>query len=154
LARNTHQGFTLIELMITVAIIGIVSALALPAYRGYVETSNMTKVNAAWENAVRVIRNEMQKNKTRVSIGLPSSLPGSDKGWVEIIDPQGRFEAPGGGPQYVYYGQQNISNPAESGAILIKSVANGDVQIRRPAYLELEQKYQQVNVSGVSQIGN
>ncbi len=37
--KNTNQGFSLIELMITIGILGIIAAIAIPQYLGYVENS-------------------------------------------------------------------------------------------------------------------
>ncbi len=72
-----EQGFTLIELMIVVAIIGILAAVALPAYQNYTNRAKVTEALSVAAAAKLAVAETFTSNgalpTTNTEAGLPTS---------------------------------------------------------------------------------
>ena len=65
--KRMQQGFTLIELMIVVAIIGILAAVALPAYQDYTKRAKMSEVILA-ASACRTTITEVYQSGSQTTV--------------------------------------------------------------------------------------
>jgi len=74
--KTIQKGFTLIELMIVIAIIAILAAIALPAYQDYATRAKVSEVIVMTEPA------KLAVSETASSLGLLSNVTAANSGYV------------------------------------------------------------------------
>lgn len=67
--QSKLSGFTLVELMVAVAIVGILAAVAIPSYRDYVMRGRLADVPTALSSLRALMERHYQDNRTYATVG-------------------------------------------------------------------------------------
>lgn len=85
------SGFTLVEMMIVVAIVAILAAVAYPSYRGFVMRSNRSDGKTALMRMAQNMERYFTVNNTYAGATLASSPPAATDVWGSTISPDGFY---------------------------------------------------------------
>lgn len=94
--RPKQTGMTLIELVVTVTIVAILSAVALPSLKEMIESNRLTALNNQLVSSLNYVRGEAVKRAYEVTMCVRNSTGtgcatsgGFENGWIVFVDCDG-----------------------------------------------------------------
>lgn len=138
--KNVNKGFTLIELMIVIAIIGILAAIAIPAYQDYTiraQVSEGLSLGGGAKTAMAEFFNNyghFPLNNTSAGLATAASISGKYVSSVDVSQTVGQIQITYNGPK--------INSKVAGGVLALSAIDNaGSVDWTCKAVSGISPKY-------------
>lgn len=120
--RRKQQAFTLIELMVTLVVLGIALGIAIPSFNELIRTNRSLAIGEDLSNALNFARAEAVKRNGRVSICASNNGIGCvgswSQGWIIFVDTAlSDFAA---APIVIAANVLRVSNTPDNGAVIME----------------------------------